>query len=100
MPFKLPEEVIREKYTMLQHLLGEKQKCLWAASEANIVGYGGVSIVQRATGLSRQTIHMGLKELEKGITAEEADQMRRPGGGRKSTEDIDPQLIVQLQKLA
>lgn len=94
-----PEEVIRTKYSNLKDILGEKQKRLWAASEANVIGYGGVSIVQRATGLSRQTIHIGLKELEKGITPEEADQMRRPGGGRKSTEDIDSQLIKKLQKL-
>lgn len=93
------EEIIRTKYTNLKDILSEKQRRLWAASEASILGYGGVSVVQRATGLSRQTIHMGLKELEKGIAPEEANQIRSSGGGRKSAEAIDPQLIEQLQKL-
>jgi hypothetical protein len=93
------EELIRSKYTKLKDVLGEKQKRLWAATEASSLGYGGVSIVQRATGLSRQTIHIGIKELKTGITTEEADQMRRPGGGRKSVEVIDPQLKEELQKL-
>lgn len=94
-----PEEIVRTKYDNLKNILGEKQKRIWAASEASSLGYGGVSIVQRATGLSRQTIHMGLKELEKGIPDQEADQMRRPGGGRKSVETLDPQLIKHLQRL-
>lgn len=50
------EELIRAKYAQLKNILGEKQKRLWAASEANCLGYGGISTVQRATGLSRQTI--------------------------------------------
>jgi hypothetical protein len=93
------EEIVREKYTQLKDLLGEKQKRLWAASESKSLGYGGVSIVQRATGLSRQTIHNGIKEPEKGISAEEVHQIRRPGGGRKPIESIDPQLKKKLQKL-
>lgn len=93
------EELIRTKYAEIKNVLGEKQKRLWAASEANCLGYGGISIVQRATGLSRQTICAGIKELKEGITAEEASQMRRSGGGRKSLEDLDSQVIEQLRKL-
>lgn len=93
------EELIRTKYAQIKNVLGEKQKRLWAASEANCLGYGGISIVQRATGLSRQTICAGIKELKGGITAEEASQTRRSGGGRKSLEDLDSRVIEQLRKL-
>ncbi len=93
------EKDIQVKYSQLKDVLGEKQKRLWAASEAIRLGHGGISIVHRATGLSRQTIHMGLKELEEGIVPEEASRIRKSGGGRKSIEEIDPQLTEQLRKL-
>jgi hypothetical protein len=41
------EADIRAKYTQLKDILGEKQKRLWAASEASLLGHGGVSLVQR-----------------------------------------------------
>lgn len=93
------EKIIQTKYALIKDVLGEKQKRLWAASEANLIGYGGISIVQRATGLSRQTIHAGIEELKRGLSSEEIQQIRRQGGGRKSIETIDSQLKVQLQKL-
>lgn len=93
------EEILREKYCQIRDVLGEKQKRLWAAAEANSLGYGGISIVQRATGLSRRTIHTGIKELKKGVSVNEASQIRRSGGGRKSVDEIDPQLPGLLQEL-
>ena len=93
------EEQIRAKYAQIKNILGEKQKRLWAASEANCLGYGGISIVQRATGLSRQTICAGVKDLNDGINTEEASQIRRSGGGRKTLENLDSQIIEQLRKL-
>ena len=93
------EELIRIKYAQIKNILGEKQKRLWAAAEANCIGYGGVSIVQRATGLSRQTICAGIRELAEGVDAEEASQIRKSGGGRKSVEDLDVRIIEQLRGL-
>jgi transposase len=94
-----PEEAVRAKFSRIRDVLGEKQKRLWAATEANSLGYGGVSIVQRATGLSRRTIHTGIEELKNGISIEEASQIRRSGGGRKPIDEIDPQLKELLQKM-
>lgn len=93
------EKDIRVKYAELKDILGERQKRLWAASESNRLGHGGVSLVQRATGLSRQTIYAGIKELKQGIAPEEALRVRRTGGGRKSVENLDLQLTEQLRKL-
>lgn len=93
------EADIRAKYIQLKNILGEKQKRLWAASEAGLLGHGGINLVQRATGLSRQTIHTGMKELKEEISPEEALRIRRLGGGRKSVEDLDPEFTEQLRKL-
>ena len=38
-----------------------------AASEARALGYGGVSLVHRACGLSRKVIARGIREIEAGI---------------------------------
>jgi len=93
------ELLIREKFLNLQSVLGEKQKRLWAASEAISIGHGGVSILNRATGLSRQTIQAGINELKRGINPQDAEYMRRKGGGRKTIEEENPHLLRRLQEL-
>lgn len=55
---------------------------LVAANEAMALGYGGVSMVSRASGLSIPTIRTGLEELAR-PDAVVQDRVRRPGGGRK-----------------
>ena len=94
-----PEKVIREKYQQLQENFSEHQKRLWAASEALSQGYGGVSIVHRATGLSRPTINFGIQEIKQGSSLKSSERIRRPGGGRKSVETEQPSLLKALNTL-
>src|ERR1700677_85761 len=54
---------MREKYQVLCGVLDERGRRVWAAAEANSLPHGGVSLVANATGLSRSTIHAGLREL-------------------------------------
>ncbi|MGK7934707.1 MAG: hypothetical protein AB4206_02725, partial [Xenococcaceae cyanobacterium] len=54
---------IREKYDSLKPYLNEKTRRIWAAIEARSLGWGGVSQVARATGLSRTTIQAGMRLL-------------------------------------
>jgi len=74
------EEVIARKYQMLQSELNERQRRLWAASEAQCLGYGGISLVSRATGLSRPTIRNGITELKSPEQLPEG-RVRRKGAG-------------------
>ena len=46
--------------------LNEKQRRHYAAREAKAYGFGGVAYFSRVTGLSRDTINQGIKELESG----------------------------------
>jgi hypothetical protein len=68
-----------------------------AASEAEQIGYGGVSLVSRACGLSRVTLLKGIGEL--GAPALPPERIRRFGGGRHSLVRQDPRLPDQLESL-
>ena len=60
------EELVRkvaEKYNNLSKTLNERSRRLWAGNESLSIGYAGIEIVSRATGLSRSTIIKGMKEI-------------------------------------
>ena len=82
--------------TLFPHLT-ERQRRLSAATDARAIGYGGISQVARATGMSRATIHRGLAELDEAELPSE--RSRRPGGGRKRLRDRDPSVLQDLQAL-
>src|SRR3954454_4031653 len=92
---------IRRKYQMLLPEMDERLRRQWAAAEARELGWGGVSLVARATGLSRPTITAGLRELHQPPLhrAAEATRVRRPGGGRKPLTETDPGLLAALEAL-
>ena len=89
-------EGIRQRYRSLSPSLNERQLRLWAASEAKAVGYGGISLVSRISGLSRPTIHAGSDELEIGVGT---DRIRKPGAGRKRHTQTQPELLAALDML-
>lgn len=55
---------IRAKYENLEPGLDERARRLWTATEARAIGWGGISQVSEATGLSRITIKAGLSERD------------------------------------
>jgi hypothetical protein len=69
-----------------------------AASEAQVLGYGGVSLVRRACGLSRKAIAKGVREIEERSTSW-AGRIRRPGGGRKPITVSDPRMVETLEAM-
>ncbi len=84
------------KFRAVWPLLDERARRLMAASEAKSLGYGGVSLVCRACGLSRKAIANGIREIGEGV-ALPAGRIRRPGAGRKSLEASDPRLVDTLE---
>jgi transposase len=82
----------------LEFTLSERGRRIWAATEAQALGHGGIALVARATGVSRSTISRGMRELDEGA-ALEPDRVRRAGGGRKRKVDLDPRLVVDLDGL-
>ena len=92
------EAGIRRKFMALASCLNEHTRRVWAATEARALGYGGISLVARATGISRRAIQVGLREVEAGDTRP-AGRVRRPGGGRKSAVHHQPDLPERLEAL-
>lgn len=93
---------IQDKYDSLSPYLNEKTRRIWAAIEARSLGWGGVSAVANATGLSRTTIHAGidlLSELDGMKTEDESTRIRTVGGGRKLLEEKDATLLSDLESL-
>lgn len=96
-------ETIKNKFSLLSSFLDERSRRLWSAAEALSLGYGGVSTVSRATGVSRRAITEGCKELkEKGRENKPqppSSPIRRKGGGRKPIEDKYPNIRRELEGL-
>jgi hypothetical protein len=95
-------ERIRRKFQALEPVLDERSRRQWAASEAMEWGYGGVSAVAAATGLARDTIRAGVRELQ--ARQRHPDDwphpgVRKPGGGRKRLTEADPALTAALEAL-
>jgi len=92
------EKSVKQKYMKLLPVMTERSRRVWAAAEAQDLGRGGIAIVARATGIHRNTIAQGLREL-KSPPPLAAERIRRPGGGRKRTAVVDPTLRGDLEVL-
>jgi hypothetical protein len=92
------EERLREKFAVMDRVLNERSRRLWAATEAQALGRGGQSLVAKVTGLSRTTIQRGLQELAAGGTPT-VETIRRRGGGRKPVTYHQPGLMGALEAL-
>ena len=92
------EAAIGEKFRVLAGELNERQRRLWAASEARAAGRGGIAATARATGISVPTIRKGIGELECGQRLEPG-RVRARGGGRRSLTQADPSLLSDLERL-
>ena len=89
---------IREKYIAIAGDLDERGRRRWAAAEARSLGWGGITAVAQATGLSDRTIRNGLKEINDPDTLS-SDRQRCPGAGRNCREDEQPRLVDALNGL-
>jgi len=94
---------VRRKYQTLSRIMDERMRRRWAASEALALGWGGITAVAEATGLSQTTIRAGIAEcqsLEVPPTSPDPEpRVRNPGGGRKRLAQQDRTLLKDLQRL-
>jgi len=87
-----------QKFRSVWPLLDERTRRIMAANEAVSLGFGGISVVHRACGLSRRAIAKGVREIQEGIVLSEG-RLRRPGAGRKSITVSDPRLLEALEEM-
>ena len=91
------EATIVAKFVVMTPLLDERARRLWAAAESVAIGYGGDALVSSATGLARETIRHGRRELAQGVAA--TGRIRRPGAGRPDIEQTQPGVTEALDLL-
>lgn len=89
--------LLKRKFSDIWHLLDEKSRRLMAASEARSLGYGGISKIHNACGLSREAIANGIREISEGSTV--LGRIRRKGAGRKKITVSNPKILTTLEKL-
>ncbi len=98
------ESAIRERFKNIEWALDERLRRLYAASEAKVLGHGGITLVHKATGVARNSIKLGIKELlasqqEGVVEGDVSRRLRRAGGGRKATVKDDVKLLEALESL-
>jgi len=97
--------LIKERFKLLAPLLNERNLRLYVAAEATVLGRGGITLVSKATGISRPTITTGCKHLLLDQTAKEnapssvVVRIRKKGGGRKRIIDVDDTLRTDSEGL-
>ena len=89
---------LRRKFRAVWPHLDERTRRLTVANEALSVGYGGVSLAHRASGLSRKAITKGIRELQTG-SGPGPGRIRRSGAGRKLMTVSDPRLVAALEAM-
>jgi DDE family transposase len=94
---------IRARFEALAPHLNERARRLFAATEAQAAGWGGVTAVSRATGVARSVpaqagIGRGLAELHSAGSLP-ARRIRRPGAGRKPKAKTQAGLLDALSTL-
>jgi len=95
-------EGIESRYAALTLLMDERMRRQWAAAEAKSYGWGGISAVSQATGISPNTIKRGLAELKRRKSTSKSPlpkRLRKRGGGRKRATENDPELSAALERL-
>jgi hypothetical protein len=92
------ESAITERWESMKGCLDERQRRLWAASEARSHGRGGLTAVCRVTGMAETTVRRGLGDLDAGEEWEPG-RVRRPGAGRPAVTDSDPEVEKALDGL-
>src|SRR5713101_991862 len=92
------KDAVKRRFESLLPAVDERMRRLIAAAESLAIDYGGISIVSRATGVSRRAIARGIVELDK-PPVPSGGAIRKPGGGRKRTAERDATLVRDLEQL-
>lgn len=77
------DAILQQKFSSVWAMLDERTRRIVAANEALALGFGGVSLVHRACGLSRNVIAKGMQEIKGGRRPVwVVSVVRAPGAGR------------------
>ena len=92
------EQIVRQKWRLLKATLDERARRLWAGTEADAIGRGGIAQVARATRLAISTVRKGRDEVRGGARPEDVVNVRR-SQGKRPFEEANPDVWPALEKL-
>lgn len=111
------DNTLEKRIKTVVSLLDERQKRIYLAAEAESIGWGGMTEICKITGVDKNTLTAGRKELElyrngngdtlnqykieniKGCRKDGKKRIRQAGGGRKTIEEKQPGITDALLKL-
>ena len=88
---------LAKKIEQMMPILNEKQLRRYLGSEAEALGRGGIAIVSKISGKSRNTIVAGIKENN--MPESDTDRIRKSGGGRKSIKEKHPEIAAEIESI-
>jgi len=86
------EKIIRKKFRQLRASMDERVTRLWAGAEAEAIGYRGLAVVARATGLAISTVTLGRDEIRAGVKKKELVGNFK-NAGREWQPQGEPELV-------
>jgi hypothetical protein len=89
----------KKRYKKILPLLSERNQRIILGSDAELLGYGGVSKVSVLSNVSRPTINLGKKELNKEVEVASLTKIRKEGGGRKKETEKQVGLVKTLTSM-
>lgn len=93
------EDDLKAQITYMKSILNERQYRCFLGTTAISLGRGGQALVARLSGSSINTVHKGVKEVSSNPTGENSEQIRKPGGGRKSAATLHPRLYEYIENI-
>jgi hypothetical protein len=93
------EKGVAKRCKLMKRYLDERTTRLWAGVEALALGRGGRELVARATGLSRTTVLIDMREVRAKKPPPDLVKVRRKGAGGKRIEVKQPGIHEALDAL-
>jgi hypothetical protein len=90
---------LAEVFALVLPRLDERQRRVVLGAHAKVRGWGGISGVASAAGVSRPTVQRAVAELDEPAAEVALGRIRQPGAGRKPLEEKDPNLVAALEAL-
>ena len=90
---------VEQKMRNVYDSLSEKDRRRYAAAEVVKLGYGGVAYIARLFGCSPESIQHGVRELDQLPDDPVGNRIRRPGAGRPTIEEQQPEVILHVQQI-
>lgn len=92
-------DIIKARIEAVLPILNERQRRIYLSAEAQSIGWGGKSKISQLSSYTRRTIAKGVTE----ITDKEDDtlknRIRKEGGGRKKTVELQPEILKAIENL-